>query len=205
MRAYSAFIVDLDSRLRNEYSRLIPQLLDIYNSMVMLRDDDLISDALNIYIDLAEHIPKLFRPILTNMIDITIKILSSQEFEDRVRHLAIELLLTLSEMAPNMMKRVPNFSANLKMMSEIEDDKDWYTTLDLDHDNQEDYIIGEQAMDRLARTLGGELILPVSFQYIPRMLQSEHWQQRHAALMAISAIAEGCADLMERELGKVIE
>jgi importin-5 len=37
------------------------------------------------------------------------------------------------------------------------------------------------------------------------MLGSEKWEQRHAALMAISAIGEGCVKIMEAELGKIIE
>lgn len=60
-------------------------------------------------------------------------------------------------------------------------------------------------MDRLARYLGGKSVLPVSFQFIPQMLQSEQWQQRHAALMAISAIGEGCVKIMEPELGNIIQ
>lgn len=37
------------------------------------------------------------------------------------------------------------------------------------------------------------------------MLNSEKWQQRHAALMAISAIGEGCMKVMEAELGTIIQ
>ena len=37
------------------------------------------------------------------------------------------------------------------------------------------------------------------------MMTSTHWRDRHAALMAISAISEGCHDLMEGELDKVLD
>ena len=53
--------------------------------------------------------------------------------------------------------------------------------------------------------IGGKAVLPIAFQYIPNMLGSEKWEQRHAALMAISAIGEGCVKIMEAELGKIIE
>jgi HEAT repeat protein len=74
-----------------------------------------------------------------------------------------------------------------------------------DDDSEENYVVGEHAMDRLARYLGGKAVLPVSFQFIPQMLASEQWQQRHAALMAISAIGEGCVKIMEPELGNIIQ
>ena len=59
-------------------------------------------------------------------------------------------------------------------------------------------------MDRLANKLRGEVILPVTFGWIPKMMSSSSWRDRHAALMAISAISEGCRDMMVGELDKVL-
>lgn len=59
-------------------------------------------------------------------------------------------------------------------------------------------------MDRLANKLGGQSVLAPTFTWLPRMMQSAHWRDRHAALMAISAISEGCRDLMIGELDKVL-
>lgn len=60
-------------------------------------------------------------------------------------------------------------------------------------------------MDRLANKLGGQAILPPTFNWLPRMMTSSAWRDRHAALMAISAISEGCRDLMIGELDKVLD
>lgn len=60
-------------------------------------------------------------------------------------------------------------------------------------------------MDRLANKLGGTAVLPATFTWLPRMMISSAWRDRHAALMAISAISEGCRDLMMAELDKVLE
>jgi hypothetical protein len=59
-------------------------------------------------------------------------------------------------------------------------------------------------MDRLANKLGGQAVLPPTFNWLPRMMQSSAWRDRHAALMAISAISEGCRELMLGELDKVL-
>lgn len=59
-------------------------------------------------------------------------------------------------------------------------------------------------MDRLANSLGGESILVPTFEFLPRMINSSSWRDRHAALMAISSIAEGCRDMMEPELESVL-
>ena len=60
-------------------------------------------------------------------------------------------------------------------------------------------------MDRLANKLGGQVLLPPTFNWLPRMMTSTAWRDRHAALMAISAISEGCRELMLGELDKVLD
>lgn len=67
------------------------------------------------------------------------------------------------------------------------------------------HVAGEQCMDRLANKLGGVVILGPTFNWLPRMMQSMAWRDRHAALMAISAISEGCRDQMIGELHQVLD
>lgn len=76
--------------------------------------------------------------------------------------------------------------------------------LDTDESDM-NHVAGEQCMDRLANKLGGQALLPPTFNWLPRMMTSSAWRDRHAALMAISAISEGCRDLMEGELDKVLD
>ncbi|KAI8056197.1 importin beta-3 subunit [Syncephalis plumigaleata] len=178
MRACVAFLMEADVRVRNGFAAVMPQMLRVLVNLMEQQDDTLVNDALSIFIELAERLPKFFRPILIELVGTCIKIMS-----DKTKY-----------------EELPNFAVTivplcLMMMAELEDDEGWYTTDDPGQDDvDENYIICEQAMDRLARALGKWThILPVS------------WSQRHAALMAISSIAEGCAKIMEKELGKVIE
>ncbi len=67
------------------------------------------------------------------------------------------------------------------------------------------HVAGEQCMDRLANKLGGQAVLPPTFSWLPKMMVSSAWRDRHAALMAISAISEGCRELMTGELDKVLD
>ena len=79
-----------------------------------------------------------------------------------------------------------------------------FSKLDVD-ESDENHVAGEQCMDRLANKLGGDVLLPPTFTWLPRMMTSSAWRDRHAALMAISAISEGCRDQMVGELDKVLE
>lgn len=48
-------------------------------------------------------------------------------------------------------------------------------------------------------------MLPIVFNFVPNMLSSQEWQHRYAGLLCISAIAEGCVKLLEKEIVKVIK
>ena len=86
--------------------------------------------------------------------------------------------------------------------------------------------MGEQAIDRIACALGlisflylsflvtilifiwsglgGKTVIPYVFSVISSMIQNPDWKHRHAALMTISAIGEGCHKQMEKELDKIL-
>lgn len=65
--------------------------------------------------------------------------------------------------------------------------------------------MAESALDRLACGLGGKTMLPHIVANIPQMLDSPDWKYRHAALMAISAVGEGCHKQMEAMLPQIME
>ncbi|KAF9129600.1 hypothetical protein BGW39_004001 [Mortierella sp. 14UC] len=209
-KAAVSFMLDTNNATRNSMASLMPQLLEVLNALATAGDEESLIEGLVVMIELAEHSPRLFRHVIVDVLPFMIEIVKKKELEDRTRQSALELLLTLAECAPGMVRKVPDYTTTivpvaLEMMTELEEDEDWYSTDDLDEgDNDENYVIGEHAMDRLARALGGKAMLPVSFVYIPQMLANESWKTRHAALFAVSAIGEGCVRIMEAELGKII-
>lgn len=135
------------------------------------------------------------------------------EEREEVRKAALELMISLSEARPGMVKRVSGWvpvivRGCLEGMGELPDDSlDVWLDADPDDDPTDDTYphIYEHSLDRLAIALGGKAVLPPAFQYIPAMLASHDWRLRHAGLMAIAAVAEGTYKMMQNELGKVVE
>lgn len=72
-----------------------------------------------------------------------------------------------------------------------------------EEDNDSNSVVAESSLDRLACGLGGKTVLPHINATLSQMLQSENWKCRHAALMAISAVGEGCHKQMEVMLPQV--
>lgn len=87
-------------------------------------------------IDLGDNAPRLFRPVLSNVLTVMVTIAKDKSFEDRTRQTALELLLTLCEAAAGMCRKTPNFANEIipvamEMITDIEDDETWYTTEDV--------------------------------------------------------------------------
>lgn len=194
---------------------MIPEILNILPPIKESADADNLSKAFVSLIELAEVAPKMFKGLFNSLVKFSISVIQEKEMGDQTRQNALELMATFADYAPAMCKKDPNFTADmvtqcLSLMTDIGADDDdaaeWNSQEDPDMEESDlNHVAGEQCMDRLANKLGGPVMLPATFTWLPRMIHSSSWRDRHAALMAISAISEGCRDLMIGELDKVLE
>ncbi|KAJ7061031.1 armadillo-type protein [Mycena amicta] len=136
-----------------------------------------------------------------------------------MRLAALEFMVSLSEARASMVRRVDGWvpiivRACLEGMGEFEEDNDgealrsWLEedpSANSTSDAESAPAMYEQSLDRLACAVGGRAVLPPAFQHIPAMMAHYDWRVRHAGLMAVAAIAEGTAKVMENELGKIVE
>ena len=78
------------------------------------------------------------------------------------------------------------------------DDPAWHSaeTKDEDVGETSNYSVGQKCLDRLSISLGGNTIVPVASEQLPAYLAAPEWQKRHAALIALAQIAEGCSKVL---------
>lgn len=184
-----------DDVVQKHFQDLLPLSLLIIGETIQEEEDQVL---LKLLIEMAETVPKYLRPCIENIFEMYIKVFESSEIEDSWRHLALEVMVSLSENAAAMVrKRADKYIAALiplvlQMMTDLEDDEEWSVSDEIDEDDTSDNnVIAESALDRLACGLGGKTVLPHIVNNISNMLAHENWKQRHAALMAISAAGEG--------------
>ncbi|KAK5653518.1 hypothetical protein OQA88_8777 [Cercophora sp. LCS_1] len=215
MEAFAAFFRSLSKKNQNKYHGLLPDVLNILPPIKESNDSEDLSKALVALIDLAEGAPKMFKAVFNSLVQFCISVIQDKELNDLCRQNALELMATFADYAPSMCKKDPNYTNDmitqcLSLMTDLgEDDDDaaeWLAADDLDQEESDlNHVAGEHCMDRLANKLGGLVILQPTFSWLPRMMQSMAWRDRHAALMAISAISEGCREQMIGELKQVLE
>ena len=62
------------------------------------------------------------------------------------------------------------------------------------------YEFGQESLDRIALALGGNTVAPLASSLLPTLLQDADWKKRHAALICISQIAEGCVKVLVKNV-----
>ncbi|KAG6595497.1 importin-5-like [Cucurbita moschata] len=199
---------------RDRFQNLLPLMMQTLTEALNSGQEVTAKDALELLIELAGSEPRFLRRQLVDVVGSMLQIAEADSLEESTRHLAIEFVITLAEArerAPGMMRKLPQFISRLfgilmNMLLDIEDDPAWHTadTEDEDAGETDNYGFGQECLDRLSISLGGNSIVPVASEMFPVFLAAPEWQKHHAALIALSQIAEGCSKVMIKNLEQVL-
>ncbi|ETE66899.1 Importin-5 [Ophiophagus hannah] len=200
-RAAAAFVLANEQNLPllKHFADLLPGILQAVNDSCYQNDDSVLKSL----VEIADTVPKYLRPHLEPTLQLSLKLCADTSLNNMQRQLALEVIVTLSETAAAMLRRHINIM--LAMMVDLEEDEDWANSDELEDDDfDSNAVAGESALDRMACGLGGKLVLPMIKEHIMQMLQNPDWKCRHAGLMALSAIGEGCHQQMEGILNEIV-
>ncbi|ERN20418.1 hypothetical protein AMTR_s00068p00103300 [Amborella trichopoda] len=209
------FVQALDSAPdRERFQDLLPLMMQTLTEALNRGEEATAQEALEMLVELAGTEPRFLRRQLPDVVGSMLQIAEADRLEEGTRHLAIEFVITLAEArerAPGMMRKLPQFVGRLfavlmRMLLDIEDDPAWYTADSEDEDAGEssNYSVGQECLDRLAISLGGNTIVPVASELLPAYLAAPEWQKHHAAQITLAQIAEGCSKVMLKNLEQVV-
>ncbi|KAJ7976391.1 importin-5-like [Quillaja saponaria] len=199
---------------RDRFQDLLPLMMQTLTEALNCGQEVTAQDALELLIELAGTEPRFLRRQIVDVVGSMLQIAEAESLEEGTRHLAIEFVITLAEArerAPGMMRKLPQFIRRLfvilmNMLLDVEDDPAWHTaeTEDEDAGETSNYGFGQECLDRLSISLGGNTIVPVASELLPTYLAAPEWQKHHAALIALAQIAEGCSKVMIKNLEQVL-
>lgn len=104
VRAVGAFILlhDKEEDVQRQFADLLPRVIMITAESIDEQDDQTL---IKLLIDMAESVPRFLRPQLEPIFEMCMKVFSSPDVEDSWRHLALEVMVSLSENAPAMVRK----------------------------------------------------------------------------------------------------
>eukprot|EP00249_Psilotum_nudum_P013400 c24308_g1_i1 orf=266-3634(-) len=215
LRATSNFVQTLETAQDREcFQDLLPGMMQTLTQALDVHEEVTAQEALEMFIEVAGTEPRFLRKQLVEVVSSMLQIADAESLEKATRHLAVEFLITLAEArerAPGMMRKLPQFIGKLfgilmKMLLDIEDEPEWHAAESEDEDAGEssNYEVGQECLDRLANSLGGNTILPVASELLPPYISDPDWRKRHAALITLAQIAEGCSKVMAKSLEPIV-
>jgi len=215
LRATASVVQSLESSQdRDLFQDLLPGMVQTLTRALEIHEEAIAQEALEMLIEVAGTAPQFLRKQLAEVVRSMLQIADSESLEEGIRHLALEFLITLSEArerAPGMMRKLPQFIGRLfailvNLLLDVEDVSAWHTaeTEDEDAGVTSNYEVGQECLDRLSNSLGGNTILPVASELLPLYISDQDWRKRHAALITLAQIAEGCDKVMRKNLEPVV-
>ncbi|EEF36904.1 importin-5 [Ricinus communis] len=215
LNASVSFIQCLSSNNdREKFQDLLPLMMRALTEALNSQQEVTAQEALELLIELAGSEPRFLRKQIVEVVGSMLQIAEAESLEEGTRHLAIEFVITLAEArerAPGMMRKLPQFVHRLfmvlmGMLLDIEDDPVWHSAEVEDEDAGEtsNYGFGQECLDRLSISLGGNTVVPVASEVLQAFLAAPEWEKHHAALIAIAQIAEGSSKVMIKNLEQVV-
>lgn len=215
--AVTAFVGYFKQLPKSHWSKIGVLLPSLLNSLPRFLDDnkdEALAAVFESLIELVELAPRLFKDMFDQIIQFCAIVIKNTDLENMPRTTALELLTVFSENAPHMCKTNPHYAdtivmSTLLMMTEVSFDDDdateWKESDDTDDEDEVTYDHARQALDRVSLKLGGTYLAPTLFTYLQQMISSQDWRARFGAMMALSSAAEGCQDVLVREIPKILD
>lgn len=187
---------------------LLPALLAVVESAIRDSKEDEANEALEALVELAGERPLFFRSGLEAVVSGMLAIVRGKGMPEETARLALELLVTLCETRPGMMKKIAGLvgamlDVQLEWMAGVEEVERWDQFEDGDEDTT-NADVAEETLDRFCNALHGQTVVPELFRRIGILLSSGSWKHRHAGLMAITICGEGCAKSLRPLLAEVL-
>jgi len=200
---------------REAFQPMVPAMLSALGRCLQGGEENSAQEVLEALIEVAENHPKFLRRHLAEVVSAMLQIATAAQLEASTRVLASEFLVTLCEArdkAPGMVRKLPNFVSNLfealmGFLLDIEDEPQWHeadTDQYEEEGNGELFDDGQEALDRMAISLGGKALVPAAANILPIWLNDQDWRKRHASLICLAQIAEGCAKVMSTSMDSLV-
>jgi hypothetical protein len=217
LHAVAGFIQQLeDAKEREAFAPMLPAVLATLGRCLTAGEEDSAQEVLERLIEVAEEHPKFLKRQLGDVVGAMLQIAGADALDAPTRTLAVEFMVTLCEArdrAPGMMRKLPDFVPSLfaclmGFLLDVEDEPLWHGADDDAHEdegNGELFDSGQEFLDRVAIALGGKALVPAAGALLPAWLSdASDWRKRHAALICLAQIAEGCAKVMLEQLPPLV-
>eukprot|EP01041_Mallomonas_annulata_P004670 gene4670-9261_t len=195
-----------DENARNALKPALQHIIDILGSALTRGEESDATAIMEYLVEVADIQPLFFKGVLDQVVSAMLTVASSTTLEFPTRSIALELIVTLTETAPALARRCPGLIQGMvplamAVMLEVdEEDYEWAQGPYGEENTDDNYIVGEESIERVATGLGGRIIAPLVFSAVEQFATSSEWRCRRAAVAALGRLAEGSTETFKAQL-----
>lgn len=196
LKMFGKCICAMPAKKIPSFREAVPSMLQLLTKLLQDGDEDNAQKLLQVLIEIAQTSALFYRIRIDDVVKMCTEIGSQANFEGTTKSLGLEVLCTIIENEPGMVRKNKNFidktvELSLKMMLDIEDDPEWNKTYDASVEDDENFDAGQVALNRLSEQLNAKKFLPALMPNLTKLLQNQQrWQMRHAAFIAMAQCCE---------------
>lgn len=214
LKATSSFITSLDdSKVAMELADLISIILNTVIEALKV-DEEAGKSTLESLIDIADFHPDMFKEYGTTLVEVVSQIMLNKDFEDGTRSSAKEILVSLAEKAPGMVRKIEGvktqfYPALFQMITEVpyEDDLNAWAEEKEEEDvtRTDPHGVAREGLVRFARIMGEQVTIDASSDLIKQNIVDSDWRKRQAGYYYLGYIAETCKKIFAKNLEETMK
>eukprot|EP00752_Nemacystus_decipiens_P011318 g10058.t1 len=201
-----------DETEQSSFHAILPQMLQVLSAVLSAGEELEAQEMLESFVQLADISPLFFRTSVAPMTEAMLTVGAASQLEFCTRAAGVEVLVSLAERAPAIMRTCPSVAPGLLPLAMVlacemeEDQAEWVAgPYDDDVDHDEEAAYGVEAMCRVIAALHAKATMPTALQLVPEYLAGADWRQRRAGLCALGALADSATKAFKAHLPSVAE
>jgi len=178
-----------------KYRTVVPSILQLLRALLQEGDELNAQKLLQVFIEVASASATFYEEHINDVANICLALSTEAKFESGTKTLGLEVLCTILESQPQMVRKNKQFLDNsiricLNLMLCIEDDSDWDKTYAESIEDDENFEAGQIGLNRLSENINASKFLPVLMPKLKELMNGNDWRMRHAAFVAMAQCCE---------------
>lgn len=215
LKAITSFLSSIDEEAAVlKYQSMMDWILDIVIDVLRL-DEDKGKQSLESLIELTQNHGDIWSLVMPKLLFIVSQILQNKSFEDSTRQSALEIIGSMAEGVPQLLRKSLAdlkqhlFPSLMHMLAQpmyedsIEEWKD-YIEEEIQARNDPASVAADN-INRIASFIGEKTIIACSTHLIKEAIeQKDKWQLRQAGYLFLGMISDTCQDMFKKNLDEII-
>lgn len=205
-----AFTLMLEDKQLVTFKRLVPDMLRAV-AHTAAHKADVCVEICSALVGMMENNSALFSGNVADVLQGFMAVASNPAVDGDARRICVEALLTYVSAEPKACRKTKDFVRSFftllfqYLMNPVVE-SNWADTYESSNEAQDstDFDVGSTGLDRLCVSVGGKAVQGIATELIMANLGAAAWQQRQAALTALTYIVEGCRKEFEDRLASIL-